>query len=189
MLCTARNGRQKEEEEKVIILLVMLSVVLAVIGAYRTGYEIYSRKTYALPVSKARNYTLPSREILKEYNALPDTNKPYSNITYLLTALDVKYDKDKVNRHFVSSSEDPGGWRCSCARAGKRSCIFQEYFELKAHITAVKKAVKNQEHVVAMLGVQDGIDAIGQFKEDLARELNLINETTQELSRKQITGG
>lgn len=170
--------------------LLMVLVLLMVAGVTsRAGIEIHSRAAYSLPRSKVKSLSWPAKEIVKAYYDLPKDSQRYGNLYYMLSALDTKYGKDAVNRHFMKSGYDhtvrtfnvcrPSTYRSD---EGEFTCGYREYHNMKQSIDEISAAHKDRMHAIQMAGVAGGLDAVKEFTKSLREERDLINETTKELT-------
>lgn len=173
----------------------MFLVTAVIVGFVITGLLIFAeeintmlvnRKQKSIKAKPGSNLSLAGQHILGEYNTLPEINRPYANMEYLLGALDVKYDINEVNKHFLKYNgwDYVFSWHCDCHNGGtlsKSNCPFREYYELHNDIKAITSELAKQEHALQVAGIQDGLDQIAELRAALKQETKLIRDTTKEL--------
>lgn len=131
---------------------------------------------------KRKSLSTASWEIIREYKALPEDNRPFANIYLLLHALDVKHDIDQVKYHFRRHYDHSSfTWECDCKR-WHRKCSYREYIDLHVAIEEVRLALEKQQHALQMAAVAYHFDAIKELTDRLRDEKNLINTVTRELT-------
>lgn len=167
----------------VIIALWVFVGIMLITGGFNAALGISRRITYGLPSKTVRHLSWPAREIVSAYNKLPESNKPYANILYVVEALDVKYGgKEAVDKRFTVSGYDSSyrSWRAchSC----HRGCIHAAYKEIYDGINAIRTSLKEREHELEIAGVTDGLHAAKELTEALRQERDLIKETTKEIA-------
>lgn len=128
----------------------------------------------------------PAKELVKKYNALPETNKPYANMVDMLKALDVKHSMNEVNIHFSEDRYSYDGpdseftWRCICKQYGRR-CQFIEYHNIREAIQDIQESLKKQAHALEVSKVAHDLNSIEAFTMSLREESTIIDTVTREL--------
>jgi hypothetical protein len=170
-----------------IVFYVFLAMLL--FAGVGKGYsELQSKKTYALSKKEVKKFSWASKQLIQEYNALPDGNRPLGDITYPLSALDTKYGgAEKVTKHFAKtrngyehSYTDYRWHNCNC----RYDCKMKDYKEMHDGIAGIKSALATQEHAMLMAGVESGLSEAASIAERLRQERELIEDTTKELTAR-----
>lgn len=161
-----------------IIAVVILVFLLFPAGliAYSAFPEAFTSKWRARALAGPK-LSRVSQEILKEYSALPEESRPFSDIETILAGLDEKTSHDtharyvhfdnnwifRENRRLVYSDFEftwkPQWGRCS----HNYGCNFQEYYDLHRAIQMVSDALDKKERAL--------LESKTQVHSDMAKEL------------------
>lgn len=169
-----------------IIVLLLCGIVIA--SVVTGGFGVLSNKDKVAEISSPKvKLSWPSKEILKEYKALPVENRPFADITSMLIALDIKYGgAEKINPHY-EYYYDKGWTACPNCRApgiyGK--CLHDgaaEYKKLHDQIAEIQQAVDDQKHALEVAKVQPDLDDIKILTERLRQEQEIITSVTKKLT-------
>jgi hypothetical protein len=145
------------------------------------------RRATRIVVSEGKARSWPAKQIIKAYNRLPESNRPFANIEYIVDALDIKHTVKAANDHF-KRYYDGYDWDCNlnyCVGIGPdhRGCPMQEYHDLRLAISGVQKALDKQKHELEIAGVSDGLTSAKELLSSLKSETVLINQVTRELTK------
>lgn len=187
------------------IILIIVFVVLGAgyLGEFDKHIIDFAQRRKAIKVAKkvvAKEvtasgapkgfYSWPAMQVFNAYNSLPEANRPSYDIRAILVALDTKYGKEEVNRHFSTSfrSNQPT-WGCLCVRRPvSESCSMPEYKTLNDEIAKIKKALrlqeealKGREHQMVLAGLQSDLDMVGSLTQALRDERAVITGVTKEI--------
>lgn len=140
------------------------------------------------PEDKPKNKPMSgaSKQLLREYNALPEPNRPYADLKSMLIALDVKHGIRNVNRHYTAML-DGFNWHNTSYdgnrlyKCNHNKCAYSEYYAIHEAINAIKTALDEQAHKLAVAGVQADLDQINILTARLREESKLISDVTKEL--------
>lgn len=158
-------------------LMVLFVIAMVLIG--NTIASFYSYRTYGISGTDRSELSWPAQQILKKYHALPEANRPYTNVVPMLKALDVKNGgKKKIDAHFRHSGPDYSYWGwCNCY-----NCNFGEYKPMVKALNEINEALAEQQRKIEIAGVAGGLEEATRFMEELRREKKIITETTKELT-------
>lgn len=136
----------------------------------------------------------PSKQVLKEYKALPESSQIYGDITETLQALDTKHDRKLLNSHFYlgpdefhdatnvmtwgggeswiggreGTSVDPGTGETK--RHEHHGCIGSEHYALHVAIEEISKALRDKEKAIELAGVEHVLEQVPSLLEALKTE-------------------
>jgi hypothetical protein len=175
-----------------MILLYIISMLI-ILGMTGTGIHLGKKslsykKTYGLPAAEVNALSWPSQQILKDYNSLPNENRPYPKIVNMLKALDVKHDVKRVDRHFEEDSyyrdnkPTTYDWKCCRRSYGDKDCIsdYQEYHDLRNGIVKVKTALAEKEHAIQVASVEGNLRDVKELVQRFDEEEELLRKVTKE---------
>lgn len=177
--------------------MMVLFIILGVLGfiastiwliAMNATAPLLSKHKYGVARRKYIALSWPAQQIVEDYAKVPAANRPYANIEYLLSALDIKHGRRAVNNHFAERCYGRGGsgtylkfsWKCGCYQ--HRPCTFPEYKDLYKGIILIQESLAKQAHAMKISGVADGLTAVEDLTERLRQENELINTVTKELT-------
>lgn len=132
-----------------------------------------------------------SKQILKEYNALPEESRPFLNIINILQDLDKMTAVDSFDRrqHFNQNwlnliKVENGGFRFDwhtggCSHRGEYQCKFHDYYRLHTLIKEVQDAVNEKERAFAASSVDR--DSIADLEASLRSEAEITKSVTKEI--------
>jgi len=173
-----------------MILLYILACLVFIVGSGLTATTIVaSRQHKALYGVKAKELEGTSwvgKQLVKEYNALPDNHRPYANIKTIVKALDTKYGVDKVNNHFTTERYDSNKRRRVNVPSWEHrgcypDCSLPEYKDIHESFIQIEKALAEQQYKFAVAGVSDALHAAADLTTRLREERDLIRQVTKEL--------
>jgi hypothetical protein len=161
----------------VIVMFTMLAAI-----------QVRVRSQYGIGLMTHQSLSWPARQILSEYRALPEDNRPYANILEVVTALDTKYGKDNANSHFRVSGYESShpSWHCTCnnrryTSSAHTPCKFKDYKDIHLVFVEIQTAITEREHKLALQRVEGGLDAAKELTARLRAERDLIKDVTKEL--------
>lgn len=158
-----------------IILAVFVGLGLAATAA-----------TMTLKVIDA-SMSQPAHRIMKLYNQVPESSRPYGNIKEMLKALDLKHGINEVNKHYSNTSRTYDGlstkfaWHPSNCYQHAQKCEYKEYVNIASALEDIIDAYKRQERALEIAGVQNNLDLIEQFTQAANDERKIIDSVTKEL--------
>jgi hypothetical protein len=170
-----------------VIYLIILGAIM-LIGATTTFFmNLHCKRKYGLKIGEVSTFSWPAQRILEEYTKLPEANRPYANLTYILQAMDTKYLLKKVNDHFSSFPYYTEGtrvfkWDIHSVGSCPETCTFRPYRDLYDGIKSIREALAEQQHALAIAGVADGLSSAEQMLERLREESRMVREVTKELT-------
>ncbi len=159
--------------------------LLAIYGISKLLIRHNAKSVYNVLPKELSNYSWPARQILKEYNTLPAGNRPYSNLSYMLKSLDIKYGVRAVNDHFSEKTRNNDvawGWDL-CDRYNRTCRHHPEYKKMFDAIKDVKYELAEQKRRFEIAGVSDGLSQVEDFMSELGREKELIKEITAKVMK------
>jgi|SRR6478735_3282333 len=165
-----------------LFLYIVLFIIFTGVAVYQVPRGLTPAKRREIATTRALSD--PAKRIKKQYDELPSANQPYSNILYILKALDTKHEVDAVNSHFseryrrsYDKVQYRFNWNCGCYR----QCTYNDYKELNKALSDIQDALDQQRRALEVAGVSDGLSQAESLTEHLRRERDLINEVTKEL--------
>ena len=173
-----------------MILYIILSVIMFV-TILRVGHLTNFKRTHGLEKSKYTELSWPAQEIIKAYRSLPESNRPYTDIYSVVSALDLRSggaavatSKYSQKRRTYDGYVMESGWEFhSCSRY-RQKCDFCDYEEIYNGIQAVKESLAEQQHKIALAGVASGLDAAKELASRLREESELLDTVTKELTNE-----
>jgi hypothetical protein len=182
---------------------MILTIIFIVLASYipLIGYKTYKKvKGKPNPVIESKpepvELSWAGNEVRETYNKLPEDKQPYSDIDYVLSALDIKYGIDNVQSHFREWYEDDDSygfgrgryydhplyyntWSCMCK---ENACIYPEYREMYLVCQEMHSNIAAQERALEVAGVADGLAMASALTEKLREENQIIIGVTKELT-------
>lgn len=167
-----------------MIFLYIILALMVLAGTAKIASEAKFRRVHSVSRKELAGRSWAGQQLIKEYYAIPESNRPYANIKAIVTALDLKNGIDSVNTHFSKRIRTRNGWRSAptwdCRYV--RYCQFDEYKDLHNSFESITDAIAEQQHALALAGVSDGFAEAGSLMERLREEKELINTVTKELT-------
>lgn len=162
------------------LLVVALFGMFGMLLFYVTTHDSlpFARKKVPASAKTEVKLSAPSRNLIREYDQLPDDIKPYPDLTNMLVALDIKHGITAANYHFVIGNYSYFSWDTRCDH---KNCAFSVYHSIHSEIKNLIKARKEQEHVLAVANVQHDLDEVNLLTARLREERILTNDVTKEL--------
>lgn len=174
---------------------VIVGLVAYVISVGVTSWLRSPRKTKAVSAPKVK-LSWASKQIIDAYNRLPKDSQRVEGLESTLAALDEKFGIANVDAHFISyefphirdgritKTFNPSEHRLYTSRSTCVSinCKYREYVEIREDIRSVSDALIEQEKAIKMSSLKADLDNVRSIREAFRQELNIINETTKELS-------
>jgi hypothetical protein len=150
--------------------------------------------TYGIARKDMGEMSWVGQSILRDYNALPASNRPGVDIVSVVRALDYKFGVEKLDDHFRDNNYGDGpaytyDWskcRCYSSYYPQRKCWAQEYHELHKSMEAINKALGEQNYRLAIAGHAHGFEQAQDLLERLRTEAGLIAEVTETLAPKDL---
>lgn len=133
-----------------------------------------------------------AKKIVSLYNQVPEASRPYGDIKEMLSALDLKYGIDDVNKHYRNTNRTYDGLKtefawyprdCYHKHDGYTACKYPEYIEIAKALESIISAHKKQQRALEIAGVQGNLDMVKQFTEQARQETKIIDSVTKELER------
>lgn len=169
----------------VVYLIGLFIFTVAVLA--REQISTRGKSLKKTPEPKGPVLSEPSQQLLEEYNQLPEAHK-FGDLTDILHALDVK--NSLVGQDWVSHFHTQPGvlrfsWDCWDSQNYRPGdCKFKDYRDLHTQIAKIQKLVSEQEHLLAVSGVQTDLDRMSHIvagMESEARILESVNRQIKEL--------
>lgn len=167
------------------MLFLLLVVAVPVLGALYLFGVLTPTKIKSLNA-----LSLPAQDIVKEFNSLPDSSKPDIDVVAAVEALDARFDKSKLNKHFTDyvygnftwtkSSTNNGFCRHAVDGLGYTACPYDDYIQLHNSIAGVKQELKNQQAKMVEADTQVGYDMVQEINARLAQEREILKSVTKE---------
>lgn len=173
----------------ITIIFMVLMFVASFYGTRKTIVAVSHNRKYGLSPAKYKALSAPSKQILQEYRALPEQNRPVPNIYNILTALDTKHRDATAHfmrsRYSYAKSKEIHSftWDCGCYDyRGREACGHTEYKNIHNGIKEVTEKLATQKRQIELARVEGGLQDAKELTERLRDERNLIHEVTQELT-------
>ena len=167
-----------------LVGIFLLAVIFLVFLFFRSEKSGDAKNT----IAPTAGLSPVAKQLVKEYNELPEDNRPFPNIVELVRSLDAKHSVDARERenHFnynylEHSQRTIGGYEFrwstgaySCSHQ-ERYCKFSEYYRLHKAIRSVKESVDAKERAVLESQHAGDTDLLVELEQRL-REESLLNK-------------
>jgi len=172
-----------------IVFLVIVGGVYGFVNIVTLGdaHKSLMRHRPAALRSRVGRLSWPSRQVLREFNALPVDSQRGIDLLPIVEALDIKYGRDKLDQHFLDTIWKQYGWKKSgdydCRYQGHRGryCIGNEHLELRKKIDGIKQSLAEQDAAARLLSIAGDMDALAAVHQRLKEEREILDKTTKEM--------
>lgn len=171
-----------------MIFIIPMLILLFIAGGMKATYELHHYQKYGLSAKKVNALSRPSKNLLEEYHALPDENRPVPNLHHALVALDTKFP-NATNHYRASAYGYKNGkrvyyhsWTCQCDSYYRDDCDMKDYVDIHNGIRTVRKNLAEQAHLLELHRVSGGLETAKSLAERLREEGELIETVTKELT-------
>lgn len=161
-------------------LVFAVVVAACVFMLYIAARPRYSPSTITVTPKKQRSWA--ARQLMTEFNALPEDHRPSIDINAVVDALDTKHTVSVANSHFktaygYSESSQPSWDHHGC----RAPCPLDDYLALHRHMKAVTNAYQNRERALEVAAQQHGFEQMKQLIDSLVSETTLLDENTADI--------
>lgn len=185
-----------------LVICGMVGVAFAVGWFVPDGLRSSRRQVEApveptLELSPLYGLSEVARQLVKEYDELPEESRPFPDIIPMVRGLDAKIAVDSVRRarHFderwlpYTKVQQSGDYQFSWNARGaancqhRQHCPFHEYVELHRAIMLVKKALDRKERAILASTYASDTDMIGELMTRLRDEAQLQDDFVRDFKR------
>lgn len=148
-------------------MLILMYVLIAVTIVTGLSIHRYQNSLHLTPRSKW---------LLKRYKALPAEHQG-RDLSRILAALEVKYTKEKIEKHFrkVNDLYDRKRSQHMNRCTGNR-CQFKEYAEIESSIAAIEEQVIRQKRILEVSRVSGTLEETKELIQELKTEAKFAKE-------------
>lgn len=132
----------------------------------------------------------PAKQLIKEYNEIPQDNRPFPDIKSLVQGLDERtsLDADSRDNHFTQHHDYSGSrnfsWTPYQSYSGRRcthkNCAFKGYYDLHGAIYEVKASVEVKERAMREAETAHTLDEVADFTARLRDEAKINHQVADE---------
>jgi len=178
-----------------LVIFIILCVVVMAGAGIGTNMLLGSKANPA--IEKKPKLSEVAKQLVWEYNSLPEDNRPFPDIEDLVRALDERTNADSVDRrnHFnenwlaslnkeLHASRFEFTWKNThgvypCVHRQSRTCKYHDYYRLHVAIQEVADTIKEKERAILEAKTQDAVDSIKELEDRLRDEAGLNRTFTQ----------
>jgi len=165
--------------------IVLILVLLSGYGVLAANYDEFPGPRLSRHKTKtAVGLSHGGKMVMAYFRNLPADSQPYTEdeLESTLRALDVKYERGKVNAHFFHWDfyvKEYDNQYCGCGR--NRCDQFPEYVGLMVAVVKIYRSIKQREHDLAVAGVAPDLDRVTEMTMRLHQEADIVEQVTKEL--------
>ena len=183
-----------------ILIVIMVGGVYGFVNLVTLGEAhrfLMRSRPEALRLTQKAQLSWPSRQLVKEFNSLPEDWRPAGvDILSIVKALDLKHGRESLDRHFCEWVYGKYGWKTygdkdhQFCRHRTYHCIGNDHLALHEEFEDLKVSLAKQEARIRNIAIAGDMDALAALRERMAEYRNIIDETnTNEENGKMLPGG